>query len=94
MPQRGVEYLTAAGLLGQRAGRHALAVESLTEALARTPADASTVPALRVALADSLVARGDTGAAREHLEAVTGSGSARAELRAIARDRLAALPAP
>jgi hypothetical protein len=92
--QRNVEYLTTAGLLGQRAGRHSLAVESLTEALSRTAADAPTVPALRVALADSLAARGNAMAAREQLDAVVAAPNARAELRALARDRLAGLPLP
>ena len=92
--QRNVEYLTPAGLLGQRAGRHALAVESLTEALSRTAADAPTVPALRVALADSLAARGNATAAREQLDAVVAGPNTRADLRALARDRLAGLPLP
>ena len=87
-------FLQLTGLLGQRAGRHALAVENLTEALARTPSDAPTVPALRVALADSLAARGNAIAAREQLEAVTLAPNARAEVRALAQERLTALPLP
>ena len=90
-PLRGLEYLTTAGLLAQRAGKHGLAIDQLAEALGRTAPDAPSVPALRVAIADSLAARGDVAAAREQLEAVAGAPNARAEVRALARDRLQAL---
>jgi tetratricopeptide (TPR) repeat protein len=89
---RGIEYLTTAGLVAQRGGRHALAVENLAEALSRTPADAPTVPALRIALAESLAAGGDVPAAREQLATVAEQPSARAEVRALARKRLESLP--
>jgi Tfp pilus assembly protein PilF len=92
VPMRGVEYLTTAGLVAQRGGRHALAVENLAEALSRTPAEAPTAPALRVALAESLAAGGDAATARSHLAEVAEQPAARAELRALARRRLESLP--
>ena len=91
-PMRGVEYLTTAGLLAQRAGKHGLAIDQLAEALGRTAPDSASVPALRVAIADSLAARGDTAAAREQLEAVAAATTARSEVKTLARERLQALP--
>jgi hypothetical protein len=89
---RGVEYLTTAGLLAQRAGKHGLAIDQLAEALGRSAPDSPSAPALRVAIADSLAARGDTAAAREQLEAVAAATTVRSEVRTLARERLQALP--
>jgi hypothetical protein len=91
-PLRGLEYLTTAGLLAQRAGKHGLAIDQLAEALGRSAPDSPSAPALRVAIADSLAARGDTAAAREQLEAVAAATTVRSEVRTLARERLQALP--
>lgn len=89
---RGPEHHATAGVLLQRAGRHAEAATELRAALANVSPEASQVGALRVALASSLEARGDRARARAELEAAAAAPTAPADVREVARERLRALP--